>query len=150
MSVPYHRLPRVDANWRWWRPLVAVAVFLGFYLVSQFVIAIAYFVPIGAQRGQAGLIDLVEKLSAGALDPTDPLVLSLTLVSLVVLLPAVMLSAKIAGLGPYGLLSSVRTRIRWGVARLVPAAPPGARDRDVRGPGPRVPGVRRRPALEHR
>ncbi|PZE56249.1 hypothetical protein DEJ24_13375 [Curtobacterium sp. MCPF17_001] len=91
-----------------------MAVFLGFYLVSQFVIAIAYFVPIGAQRGQAGLIDLVEKLSAGALDPTDPLVLSLTLVSLVVLLPAVMLSAKIAGLGPYGLLSSVRTRIRWG------------------------------------
>ncbi|PZF64198.1 hypothetical protein DEJ33_12275 [Curtobacterium sp. MCPF17_047] len=91
-----------------------MAVFLGFYLVSQFVIAIAYFVPIGAQRGQAGLIDLTDKLSAGALDPTDPLVLSLTLVSLVVLLPAVMLSAKIAGLGPYGLLSSVRTRIRWG------------------------------------
>ncbi|WP_146243096.1 CPBP family intramembrane glutamic endopeptidase [Curtobacterium sp. MCPF17_031] len=114
MSVPYHRLPRVDANWRWWRPLVAVAVFLGFYLASQVVITIAYFVPIGAQRGQAGVTDLVEKLSAGALDPTDPLVLSLTLVSLVVLLPAVMLSAKIARLGPYGLLSSVRTRIRWG------------------------------------
>ena len=114
MSVPYHRLPRVDANWRWWRPLVAVAVFLGFYLASQIVIAIAYFVPIGAQRGPAGLTDLTEKLSSGALDPTDPLILSLTLVSLVVLLPAIMLSTKIAGLGPYGLLSSVRTRVRWG------------------------------------
>lgn len=91
-----------------------MAVFLGFYLASQIVIAIAYFVPIGAQRGPAGLTDLTEKLSSGALDPTDPLILSLTLVSLVVLLPAIMLSTKIAGLGPYGLLSSVRTRVRWG------------------------------------
>jgi membrane protease YdiL (CAAX protease family) len=31
-----------------------------------------------------------------------------------VLLPAIMLSARLARLGPYGLLSSVRTRIRWG------------------------------------
>ncbi|WP_146243652.1 CPBP family intramembrane glutamic endopeptidase [Curtobacterium sp. MCBD17_008] len=114
MSVPYHRLPRVDAAWRWWRPLVALAVFLGFYVLSQIVIAIAYLVPIGVQRGPEGLNDLLAKLSEGALDPTDPLVLSMSLVSLVVLLPAIMLSMRIARLGPYGLLSSIRLRIRWG------------------------------------
>jgi membrane protease YdiL (CAAX protease family) len=114
VSVPYHRLPRVDANWRWWRPLVALAVFLGFYIASQVVLAIAYIVPIGMQRGDDGLIDFFDELSSGALDPTDPLVLSLSLVSLVVLLPAIMLSTRIARLGPYGLLSSVRMRIRWG------------------------------------
>ncbi|WIB27096.1 CPBP family intramembrane glutamic endopeptidase [Curtobacterium sp. MCSS17_015] len=114
MSVPYHRLPRVDANWRWWRPLVALAVFLGFYVLSQIVIGIAYLVPIATQRGPEGLDDLLTKLSEGALDPTDPLVLSMSLVSLVVLLPAIMLSTRIARLGPYGLLSSIRLRVRWG------------------------------------
>jgi membrane protease YdiL (CAAX protease family) len=113
VSVPYHRLPRVDANWRWWRPLVAVAVFLGFFLASQVLLAVAYFVPIGIQRGPEGVADLSAKLQEGALDPTDPLVLSLSLVSLVVLLPVIMLSARIARLGPYGLLSSVRMRVRW-------------------------------------
>lgn len=114
MSVPYHRLPRVDARWRWWRPLVALAVFLGFYLVTQVILGIAYFVPIAVDQGPEGLIRFQDGLSDGALDPTDPVVLSLTLVSLVVLLPSIMIAVKIARLGPLGLLSSVRYRIRWG------------------------------------
>jgi membrane protease YdiL (CAAX protease family) len=93
---------------------VALAVFLGFYVLSQIIISVAYFVPIGVQRGPERLNDLLRKLSEGALDPTDPLVLSLSLVSLVVLLPAIMLATKIARLGPYGLLSSIRLRVRWG------------------------------------
>ena len=113
MSVPYHRLPRVDANWRWWRPLVAIAVFLGFYVASQVVIGLTYIVVVGVRGGQQGLQDFLDSLQSGALDPTDPLTLSISLVSLVVLLPAIMLSVRLARLGPYGLLSSVRTRIRW-------------------------------------
>jgi len=113
VSVPYHRLPRVDANWRWWRPLVAIAVFLGFYVASQVVIGLTYIVVVGVRGGQQGLQDFLDSLQSGALDPTDPLTLSISLVSLVVLLPAIMLSVRLARLGPYGLLSSVRTRIRW-------------------------------------
>lgn len=93
---------------------MAVAVFLGFYVASQIILSVAYFVPIGLQRGPEGIADLAAKISEGALDPTDPLVLSLSLVSLVVLLPAIMLAVRIARLGPYGLLSSVRMRVRWG------------------------------------
>ncbi|OIH96616.1 MULTISPECIES: CPBP family intramembrane glutamic endopeptidase [unclassified Curtobacterium] len=113
MSVPYHRLPRVDARWRWWRPLVALAFLAGWYLVSQVLIAVAFFVPIGATQGAQGLIDLQDDLAGGALDPTDPLILSLSLVSLVVLLPGILLAVRIARVGPAGILSSVRFRVRW-------------------------------------
>jgi len=113
VSVPYHRLFRVDGRWRWWRPLVAIAFLAGWYLVSQILITVAYFVPIGATQGPQGLLDLEQSLQKGALDPTDPIVLSLSLVSLVVLLPGIMLAVKIARLGPANTLSSVRFRVRW-------------------------------------
>ncbi|MCA5923745.1 CPBP family intramembrane glutamic endopeptidase [Curtobacterium oceanosedimentum] len=113
MSVPYQRLPRIDARWRWWRPLVAVAFLAGWYLVSQIVIAIAYFVPILRAQGAEGLVELQNDLARGALDPTDPVLLSMSLVSLVVLLPGILLAVKIARVGPAGILSSTRFRVRW-------------------------------------
>ncbi|MBT1610003.1 CPBP family intramembrane glutamic endopeptidase [Curtobacterium poinsettiae] len=113
MSVPYQRLPRIDGRWRWWRPLVALAFLVGWYVVSQIVIAVAYFVPIGATQGPQALIDLQDDLAGGELDPTDPLILSLSLVSLVVLLPGILLAVKIARIGPAGILSSTRFRVRW-------------------------------------
>ncbi|UXN23907.1 hypothetical protein N8D74_09940 [Curtobacterium flaccumfaciens] len=113
MSVPYQRLPRIDARWRWWRPLVALAFLAGWYLVSQIVIAVAYFVPILRAQGADGLIQLQNDLASGALDPTDPVVLSMSLVSLVVLLPGILLAVKIARIGPAGILSSTRFRVRW-------------------------------------
>jgi membrane protease YdiL (CAAX protease family) len=113
VSVPYQRLPRIDARWRWWRPLVALAFLAGWYLVSQIVIAVAYFVPILRAQGADGLIQLQNDLASGALDPTDPVVLSMSLVSLVVLLPGILLAVKIARIGPAGILSSTRFRVRW-------------------------------------
>ncbi|QZQ56166.1 CPBP family intramembrane metalloprotease [Curtobacterium sp. TC1] len=113
MSVPYHRLPRVDARWRWWRPLVALAFLAGWYVASQVLITVAYFIPVAAVGGESGLYDLLEDLQRGALDPTDPLVLSLTLVSLVILLPGVLLAVKVARLGPGSILTSTRFRVRW-------------------------------------
>ncbi|GGL05247.1 hypothetical protein GCM10009769_24210 [Curtobacterium luteum] len=92
---------------------MALAVLAGWYLVSQVLIVIAFTIPIGATSGADGLIDFEQKLSSGALDPTDPLTLSVSLVSLVVLLPGIVVAVRIAGLGR-GVLSSVRFRVRWG------------------------------------
>lgn len=114
MSVPYHRLFRVHPRYRWWRPLVALAIFLGFYLVSQVLIAVGFFVPILVHSGVEGLQDFATTLQDDALSSSDPLVLGLTLASLVLLLPAIMWAVKLARLGPFGQLSSVRLRIRWG------------------------------------
>lgn len=114
MSVPYHRLPRVDARWRWWRPFVALAFLAGWYLVSQLLIVFGFIIPIGQIGGVDAVLDFQDKLADAALDPTDPLVLSVSLVSLVVLLPGILLAVKIARIGPAGILSSTRFRVRWG------------------------------------
>ncbi len=119
MSVPYHRLPRVDARWRWWRPLVALAVLAGWYVATQVVLAVAYFVPIGASQGPEGLMRFQQDLASGALDPTDPLILSLSLVSLVVLLPGILLAVKLAKLGR-------RTSCRRRASGCAGAGPRGA------------------------
>lgn len=92
---------------------MALAFLAGWYLASQVLIAVAYFVPIGATQGPQGLMDLQNDLASGALDPTDPIVLSMSLVSLVVLLPGILLAVKIARIGPAGILSSTRFRVRW-------------------------------------
>ena len=92
---------------------MALAFLAGWYVASQVVIAVAYFVPIGASQGADGLMDLQDDLASGALDPTDPLILSLSLVSLVVLLPGILLAVRIARIGPAGILSSTRFRVRW-------------------------------------
>ncbi|MBA8989852.1 membrane protease YdiL (CAAX protease family) [Curtobacterium pusillum] len=113
MSVPYHRLPRVDARWRWWRPFVALAFLAGWYLVSQVLIVFGFIIPIGRIGGVDAVLDFQRKLADSALDPTDPLVISVSLVSLVVLLPGILLAVKIARIGPAGILSSTRFRVRW-------------------------------------
>lgn len=122
MSVPYHRLPRVDARWRWWRPFVALAFLAGWYVVTQVVIVFAFIIPIGRTGGVDAVLDFQRKLSNAALDPTDPVVISVSLVSLVVLLPGILLAVKVARIGPAGILSSTRFRVRWGWAAwcLVP------------------------------
>ena len=113
MSVPYHRLPRVDARWRWWRPLVALAFLAGWYAASQIAIVFAFIIPIGRIGGVDAVLDFQRKLEDASLDPTDPLVLSVSLVSLVVLLPGILLAVKVARIGPAGILSSTRFRVRW-------------------------------------
>ncbi|MGN8051270.1 lysostaphin resistance A-like protein [Curtobacterium sp. 22159] len=113
MSVPYHRLPRVDARWRWWRPLVALAVLGGWYVLTQVLIVFGFIIPIGRTGGVDAVMDFQRKLQDAALDPTDPLVMSVSLVSLVVLLPGILLAVRIAGIGPANILSSTRFRVRW-------------------------------------
>ncbi len=92
---------------------MALAFLAGWYVASQVLITVAYFIPIAVVQGESGLTGLLDELQGGALDPTDPLVLSLSLVSLVVLLPGILLAVKIARIGPAGILTSTRFRVRW-------------------------------------
>lgn len=114
VSVPYHRLFRVHPRFRWWRPLVALALLLGFWVVSQVVITGVLLAIVLPTQGAEGALDFTNALANDPLDPSNPGVLALTLVSLIVLLPATWFAVKIARLGPIGQLSSVRLRIRWG------------------------------------
>ncbi|WP_066522502.1 CPBP family intramembrane glutamic endopeptidase [Curtobacterium ammoniigenes] len=113
MSVAYHRLFRVHPRYRWWRPLVALAIMLGFWLATQIVIAVVLLLIEFSIGGADAARSFTTRLAKDPLDPSHPAVLALTLVSLAVLLPAMMVAVRLAGLGPIGQLSSVAFRIRW-------------------------------------
>jgi membrane protease YdiL (CAAX protease family) len=91
-----------------------LAYLLGFWIVTQILISIVVLVVALRQGGATGAQAFTKSLESDALDSSKPAVLTITLVSLVVLLPAIMVSVRLARLGPFGQLSSVRFRIRWG------------------------------------
>ena len=108
----YHRLLRAQPDYRWWRPLVAVAVAGAAILATNVSISIMLVVAVGAERGFDALLD--PTIAADAiLDAGSPLSLLLGLGSVAVWLPCVFLGCVVAGIRPLGALHSVAGRFRW-------------------------------------
>lgn len=112
--TPYHRLFRTARGYDWWRPLVAVVLFIAFFLVLSVVVAVIWFVVVLA----TGQLDLQVMLDQDALlarltDTSDPLSLAYLLASVAIMLPCVSLAMLCVGLRPVGLRHSVAFRIRW-------------------------------------
>ncbi|NYH54838.1 membrane protease YdiL (CAAX protease family) [Nocardiopsis arvandica] len=107
--LPYHRLARARSRPRWWRmPLTAVltAVFCLVAVVLFFAgLDLAAFLGVGG-----GVLDDLDTTMA---DTENPLGLVLALCVIALLLPCVLLAARICGPRPVGLLSSVEGRLRW-------------------------------------
>jgi len=112
--APFHRLYRTTRTYAWWRPLVAVGVFIAFFLVAQVILTIAWFVMVFA-TGALLLTDLtsVDTLLTQLTDIANPFSLVLLLGSVAVMLPLVPLALLCAGLRPVGVMHSVALRIRW-------------------------------------
>ena len=118
-GTPYHRLLRCDPHHRWWRPLVVGLVAIGLYLAALAgVVVVAVVVVLAVPSAEpAGSMSW-----EGDLDPSDPVSLALLLGMLALMLPALLLAARLTGSRPAGLVSSVagRLRLRWlGTAVLV-------------------------------
>jgi membrane protease YdiL (CAAX protease family) len=111
--TPYHRLFRTARAYAWWRPLVAVAVFVAFFLVSQVIVGVVWVIVLLASgAGLSGLTSIPE-LTMQLTDVSNPLSLFLLLGSVAIMLPLVPLAMLCAGLRPVGLRHSVAFRIRW-------------------------------------
>lgn len=109
---PYHCLLRTDPRHRWWRPLVVGLVASGLY-VAAFGTLLVALVVLGL--AVPSLAPAVDRLLGDDLDLSNPVAYALMLGSLVLMLPAVLLAARLTGSGPAGLLSSVKghLRFRW-------------------------------------
>ncbi|GAA4363794.1 CPBP family intramembrane glutamic endopeptidase [Paeniglutamicibacter cryotolerans] len=111
--LPYHRLGRAWAGYRWYKPLLVGLIAVGLYVGALFLLTLAGFFaallnPVFA--GQlAGLDDALLNM-----DMTNPLVFVLSLGTIILMLPAILLATRILGARPTGLLSSVAGRLRWG------------------------------------
>jgi membrane protease YdiL (CAAX protease family) len=111
--TPYHRLFRTAPRYDWWRPLVAVAVFVAFFLVAQVVVAIGWVIVIIASGASLTDLTSIPAVMGQLTDVSNPVSLVLLLGSVAIMLPLVPLAMLCAGLRPVSLRHSVAFRIRW-------------------------------------
>ena len=122
MNFAYHRLDRSWPKYRWWKPLVTGLIAAGFLLVFTLLIVVPLIVASLVIPDGIGA-DLETLFSKGVVDTTVPVILVVTLASIALMLPAIILARLIMGPRPLGLLSSVAGRLRWGwmLGLLLPA-----------------------------
>lgn len=102
--VGYPQLLR-GPRFRWWRPLLAIGLFAGFFVVLLAVFSVLLLVLQTLGLADANLLD----------DVTNPLGFGVLIGTLVVLIPISVLSIRIAFGTPVGYTASVagRFRLRW-------------------------------------
>ncbi|WP_181033681.1 CPBP family intramembrane glutamic endopeptidase [Arthrobacter sp. SX1312] len=105
----FHRLARSWPQHRWWRPLLTALLGGVFYVVLILLVLVAGLAL--ASLTPTGVGPYFDALSV--LDLSNPVMFAFTLVSLILMIPALALAALIMGPRPIGLLSSVAGRIRW-------------------------------------
>ncbi|ALU39341.1 hypothetical protein AS188_05765 [Kocuria flava] len=110
--LPYHRLGHADPAHRWWKPLVELLVFGAVYVLLSAVLGIVWTLWLIATRGEGALDELLGDLAS--LDIMDPALLFMTLFSVVLMIPAIVVARLVTGPRPLGLLLSVTGRLRWG------------------------------------
>lgn len=117
-TYAFHRLQRTRPGVRWWRPLLVGLVALALYAVLLVVGGVAL-VAAGALWGP-GPLEVLEQVAL--LRMRDPWTFAATMLSIVVMLPAVLVAARLLGARPVGLLWSVAGRPRWAWAARCLAA----------------------------
>lgn len=105
----YHRLQRTRPGARWWRPLLVGVVAVVLYATLLAVGGVLVLVTAVAS-GPGGL-DALTALDVE--DLRDPRTFALAMLSIVAMLPAVLVAARLLGAHPLGLLASVAGRVRW-------------------------------------
>src|SRR3954462_8398396 len=95
-------------DWNWWRPALGLLLLLVVYLVVNVAIAV-----IGLLGALAAGADLGALPDPGLTDLTDPWVLLIVNVSLILAIPCVWLAWAVAHGMRIGWSSSVLARLRW-------------------------------------
>lgn len=116
-ALPYPRLLRALPGYRWWKPLVALIITLVLWVFFTVIVVIVG-VVIAAVQGQISFDSVDVALAQltklfGAIDAGNPLSVSIGLLGVATLLPAVWLGYLIVGLRPLTVLRSVAFRLRW-------------------------------------
>ena len=111
--LEYHRLLRGMERYRWYKPLLLLLLSGVYFGIFSLVVAFAFaplllvFDPEYAQGVMNGTV--------AVLDTQRPLSVLLSMLSVIVMIPAVVLAMLSLGIRPIGRIWSVATRIRWGL-----------------------------------
>ncbi len=105
----FHRLARSWPQYQWWKPLITALLGVAFYVVfTVILLIIGVIVALATSADMQRFADM-----AVVIDLSNPVIFAFTLLSLILMIPALALAALIVGPRPIGLLSSVAGRIRW-------------------------------------
>jgi membrane protease YdiL (CAAX protease family) len=106
---PYHRL-LVTRTYRWWRPLLGLAIFGASFAVLAIVVYVGFIIADVIRTG-GPVGESIDRFAA----EMDPLFLLATNLGLAVAIPAAILAIVLAHRMRPGWLSSVVGRLRWGL-----------------------------------
>jgi len=115
-SYSFHRLMRRNHHYRWWRPLAFAGTGLGFF-VALFIVAMLMVFVVSLLNPANWAADAGtapdSALAEADLDMTSPIDFTITMASLIIMIPAVYLAYVLLGSKPVGQLISVAGKLRW-------------------------------------
>lgn len=111
MTDNYLRLYRSRPNYRWWRPLVAVALAALLIISVSALFGVVALVATAALSG--GMPDAATVEALFVPDVTNPISVALSLLSVAAWIPLIFFSLWAVGIKPLGMLNSVAFRLRW-------------------------------------
>ncbi|WP_125100480.1 CPBP family intramembrane glutamic endopeptidase [Leucobacter chromiireducens] len=111
--LEYHRLLRGVQGYTWWKPLLLLLL-SGVYFGVLTVLITFIFIPIGMVFDPSYFTDVATG-AAEIIDTQRPVSVALSMVSIIIMIPAVLLAMLSLGTRPVGRVWSVAARMRWGL-----------------------------------
>jgi membrane protease YdiL (CAAX protease family) len=111
--LDYHRLLRGTPAYRWWKPLALLLLSGVFFGILTVVVTVAV-IPVLMLTDP----DYPMQVAAGTaevLDTQRPISVLVSMVSIIIMFPAVLLAMLVMGMRPLGRIWSVAARMRWGL-----------------------------------
>lgn len=110
--LEYHRLYRGVQGFRWWKTLVMLLLAGAIFGILTVVVSIACVPLLMLDPDYAqGIVEG----TGDVLDTQHPVSVLISLVSIIVMIPSVILAMLIMGMRPVGRIWSVAARVRWGL-----------------------------------
>lgn len=110
-ELEYHELLRGAPRYRWWKPIVALVTGVFYFFTLSFLIGLVA-APMYSLITGGSLLTLTEE-EIVSMDTQNPVMLLISLLSIVIMLPSAALGMWSAGLGTPKRLWSVALKIRW-------------------------------------
>ena len=111
--LDYHRLLRGTPAYRWWKPLALLLLSGVFFGILTVVVTVAV-IPVLMLTDPNHPMQVAAG-TAEVLDTQRPISVLVSMVSIIIMLPAVLLAMLVMGMRPIGRIWSVAARMRWGL-----------------------------------
>ena len=113
--LEYHRLARTYAAYRWWKPLMVGLIALGLFIGASVIATIIFmFIAMSDPSMEQKFDEMFISEDIINIDMSDPGIFAFSMVSIILMLPAILIATRIMNVQKVGSLTSVTGKMRWG------------------------------------